>query len=119
ESFNERTKISLTASDCQIHILPLPNTVYSPCDKVQSQLTSRSLTYANIEGAPGAPPRLLINDQEIVGVDEAKLKSVLAGLQYPTSAKPSDVNFPMLTLLLFILVVYVTMVYGPIAAFLV
>jgi hypothetical protein len=40
-------------------------------------------------------------------------------MQYPTSAKPSDINFPMLTLLLFILVIYVTMVYGPIAAFLV
>jgi uncharacterized membrane protein (DUF485 family) len=60
-----------------------------------------------------------INDQEIVGVDEAKLKTVLAGLQYPTSAKEADINFGMVLLLLFILVVYVTMVYGPIAAFLV
>jgi MFS family permease len=119
ENFNERTKISLTASDCRLHLLPLPNTVYSPCDKVQSQLAGRSLTYTNIEGAPGAAPVLRINDQEIVGVDEAKLKGILAGMQYPTSAKPSDINFPMLTLLLFILVVYVTMVYGPIAAFLV
>jgi MFS family permease len=119
ENFNERTKISLTASDCQVHLLPLPNTVYSPCDKVQSQLTSRSLTYTNIEGAPGAAPVLRINDQEIVGVDEAKLKTVLAGLQYPTSANPTQVNFGMVLLLLFILVLYVTMVYGPIAAFLV
>jgi MFS family permease len=119
ENFNERTKITLTASDCQLHLFPNPRTVYSPCDKVQSQLASRSLTYTNIEGAPGAAPVLRINDQEIVGVDEAKLKTILAGMQYPTSAKPSDINFPMLTLLLFILVVYVTMVYGPIAAFLV
>jgi Sugar (and other) transporter len=119
ESFNNANKISLTASDCQIHILPLPNTVYSPCDKVQSQLTSRSLTYTNIAGAPGAAPILRINEQEIVGVDEAKLKTILAGLQYPTSAKASDINYGMVLLLLFILVVYVTMVYGPIAAFLV
>ena len=119
ESFHERTNITLTASNCQIHILPLPSTVYSPCDKVQSQLTSRSLHYTNIEGVPDAPPITRINDQEIVGVDEAKLKTILAGLQYPVTAKPSDINYPMVLLLLFILVVYVTMVYGPIAAFLV
>jgi len=119
EDFNSRTQISLTASDCKIHIFPLPTTVYSPCDKVQSQLSSRSLTYTKIEGAPGAQPVVRINDQEIVGVDEAKLKTVLAGLQYPTSAKASAINYGMVLLLLFILVLYVTMVYGPIAAFLV
>jgi MFS family permease len=119
ESFHERTTISLTASDCQTHLLPLPSTHYSDCDKVRSQLTSRSLTYTNIEGAPGAAPILRINDQEIVGVDEAKLKTILASMQYPISAKPSEVNIGMLLLLLFILVIYVTMVYGPIAAFLV
>jgi MFS family permease len=119
EDFNSRTKISLTASNCQIHIFPLPTTKYSECDKVQSQLSSRSLTYTKIEGAPGSAPVVRINDQEIVGVDEAKLKTVLAGLQYPTSAKPADINYGMILLLLFILVIYVTMVYGPIAAFLV
>jgi MFS family permease len=119
EDFNSRTKTTLTASDCHIHLFPLPTTVYSQCDKVQSLLSSRSLTYSKIEGAPGAPPVVRINDQEIVGVDEAKLKTILAGLQYPTSAKASEVNFGMLLLLLFILVIYVTMVYGPIAAFLV
>ncbi len=119
EDFNSRTKTTLTASDCHIHLFPLPTTVYSQCDRVQSQLSSRSLTYSKIEGAPGAPPVVRINDQEIVGVDEAKLKTVLAGLQYPTSAKASEVNFGMILLLLFILVIYVTMVYGPIAAFLV
>lgn len=119
ESFNERTKITLTASDCQTHIFPLPNTKYSDCDKVRNLLSSRALTYSNIEGASGAAPVVRINDQEIVGVDEAKLKTILAGLQYPVSAKPSEVNFGMVLLLLVILVLYVTMVYGPIAAFLV
>jgi hypothetical protein len=60
-----------------------------------------------------------INDKQIVGVDEAKLKTTLAGQGYPTSAKDEDINKPMILLLLVILVIYVTMVYGPIAAFLV
>ena len=38
---------------------------------------------------------------------------------YPASADPKDINYPMTVLLLAILVVYVTMVYGPIAAWLV
>ena len=38
---------------------------------------------------------------------------------YPASANPAEINYVMTTLLLFILVVYVTMVYGPIAAWLV
>ena len=38
---------------------------------------------------------------------------------YPASADPADINYPMTLVLLVILVVYVTMVYGPIAAWLV
>jgi hypothetical protein len=38
---------------------------------------------------------------------------------YPTKADPATVNKPMLVLLLTIMVIYVTMVYGPIAAMLV
>ena len=38
---------------------------------------------------------------------------------YPASADANQINYPMTVLLLFILVIYVTMVYGPIAAWLV
>src|SRR5204862_3450220 len=38
---------------------------------------------------------------------------------YPASADPNQINKPMMVLLLTILVIYVTMVYGPIAAWLV
>ena len=38
---------------------------------------------------------------------------------YPASADPNDINYVMTVILLAILVVYVTMVYGPIAAWLV
>jgi hypothetical protein len=38
---------------------------------------------------------------------------------YPEKADPTQINTPMLILLLAILVLYVTMVYGPIAAWLV
>ncbi|HXX29896.1 MAG TPA: MFS transporter, partial [Myxococcaceae bacterium] len=127
ERFNENTKITLTASNCQVHIFALPRckpgdticTNFSPCDDVQNMLASRALTYSKIEGAPGAPPVVRINDKEIVGIDEPKLKAVLAELNYPAKANPADVNFYGILAYLVILVIYVTMVYGPIAAFLV
>ena len=55
----------------------------------------------------------------IVGVDEPKLVATLNALGYPAKPNPADVNMPVLILLVLIQVIFVTMVYGPIAAFLV
>ena len=33
EQFNQSTRITLTASDCQVHLFALPTTVYSDCDR--------------------------------------------------------------------------------------
>ena len=47
------------------------------------------------------------------------LGDALKAAGYPAKADPAQMNWPMLLLLLTILVIYVTMVYGPIAAWLV
>lgn len=49
----------------------------------------------------------------------ASLKAALAQAGYPEKADPERINKPMVLLILTILVLYVTMVYGPIAAWLV
>jgi len=49
----------------------------------------------------------------------AQIKTSLAAAGYPAKADMSAFNYPMVILLLAILVLYVTMVYGPIAAWLV
>jgi MFS family permease len=119
ESFAETTRIQVTATDCSMHLFPNPKTKYSECDKVQDFLYKRSLSFETVEGTPGQKPITKINDTVIDGWDEAKLTSTLKTLKYPTTAKAEDVNVPVLVLLVFIQVVFVTMVYGPIAAFLV
>jgi MFS family permease len=119
EAFAARTTISLTASDCQIHLFPNPKTHYSECDKVQDFLSKRSLSYVTTEGTPGAKPITHIGETVIEGWDDAKLSGALKALGYPAAANPAEVNVPMLVLLVLIQIVYVTMVYGPIAAFLV
>jgi MFS family permease len=119
EAFAARTPITLTASACQVHLFPNPKTQYSECDRVEDFLSKRSLSYATTEGAAGARPITQIGSVTIEGWDDAKLGATLKSLGYPATAKPDDVNVAMLILLVFIQVVYVTMVYGPIAAFLV
>ena len=125
ERFAASTKISLAASNCQMHLFPNPKTVYSECDKVQDFLSKRSLSFETVEGqrdagaGAGAKALTHINDAVIVGWDEVKLTAALKKLGYPATANPDDVNVPMLILLVFIQLIYVTMVYGPIAAFLV
>jgi hypothetical protein len=49
----------------------------------------------------------------------ATLGGALKDAGYPEKADPNKTNYPMVLLLLTILVIYVTMVYGPIAAWLV
>jgi hypothetical protein len=69
---------------------------------------------------PGQPPVLTkIGDTEIRGWDEKAFKSALASTGYPPKADPSQVNWVAAELILVGLVILVTMVYGPIAAFLV
>jgi hypothetical protein len=88
---------------------------------VQDFLSKRSLSYTTTAGdlASGSHPVTHIRDTVIEGWDEPKLSATLKALGYPQAANSADVNVPMLILLVFVQVIYVTMVYGPIAAFLV
>jgi MFS family permease len=119
EAFIDKTTIQITASDCQVHLFPNPKTVYSECDKVQDFFAKRSLSYETIAGTPGQHAIVKINDTSFNGFDEKALTSTLSDLGYPAKANPEQVNTFMLVLLILIQIVYVTMVYGPIAAFLV
>jgi len=129
EKFNDNNKISLTATDCKVHIFALPTTKYSECDRVRNILGSRSVDYDHIAGTPGSPPVVRINDKEIAapaGMDaaatkafEGQITSALTAAGYPAKFDPAGLNWPMVLLILVIMVIYVTMVYGPIAAFLV
>jgi MFS family permease len=119
EKFAAETPISLTASNCQVHLFPNPKTVYSECDKVQDFLSKRALSFETTEGPEGAKPVTHLGGVTIEGWDEKKLTDALKTLKYPVKANEDEVNKGMLILLIFIQLVYVTMVYGPIAAFLV
>jgi MFS family permease len=92
------------------------------CDNIKSALVNLSVNYENVAAPKGTPASVKIGDQ-VIPANTANLAVAVANAVkahgYPASADPNDINAPMTVLLLVILVVYVTMVYGPIAAWLV
>jgi MFS family permease len=92
------------------------------CDTIKAALVGLSVNYNNVTVPAGTTASVKIGDQTIAAGTPDLAKTIGAAVKahgYPASADPNDINYPMTILLLVILVVYVTMVYGPIAAWLV
>jgi len=120
EQYQQKTPITVAASDCNFHIFIGPWSRQTECDKVKDFLGKSGLSFASLPSIPGQPPVMTkIGDTELRGWDEKQFKGVLGSTGYPTKANPAQVNWVMAELILILMVIYVTMVYGPIAAFLV
>ena len=94
----------------------------SSCDIAKSALVARSVNYANEAAPAGTTAVIKIGEQSIPAntPDFAKvLNEAITKHGYPAGADPNQIDYKMTTVFLFILVLYVTMVYGPIAAWLV
>jgi MFS family permease len=92
------------------------------CDNIKAALVNLSVNYTNVAAPKGTPASVKIGDTQITASTPNLSAAITAAVKahgYPASADPNDINYPMTVLLLTILVVYVTMVYGPIAAWLV
>ena len=97
-------------------------TFTTACDIIKSTLVNLSVNYENVKAPAGTKASVKIGDTELAGETAnlpAAITTAVKNHGYPESADPKDINYPMTVLLLAILVVYVTMVYGPIAAWLV
>jgi MFS family permease len=120
ERYQEKMPITVAATDCNFHIFIGPWSRQTECDKVKDFLGKAGLSFRSLPSLPGeAAVVTRIGDQEIAGWNESKFKAALAATGYPPKADLAQVNWMMAELLLVIMVIYVTMVYGPIAAFLV
>ncbi len=118
EHYMEVQPIKLTASDCHTHVFVLPDTRFSDCDKARNFLSKAGLSFQFQEAALGAPVSTTIGQTTLRGWNDADYRAALKATGYPESADRSQINYPMVLLLLFLLVFYVTMVYGPMAAYL-
>jgi len=105
------------------------------CDIAKSALAKSGVNYAHEDAAPGSVAQIKIGSTAIdsyegtgLSAEDTKAKSdaftksladALTAAGYPPKADPAQINYFMTWVILFVLVILVTMVYGPIAAILV
>lgn len=105
------------------------------CDVATAALTRAGVPYTVQEAPAGTLAEVRVGDRPVSSYEAAglagddlkarqgefgaALKAALTEAGYPEKADTDRINKPMTILLLWILVIYVTMVYGPIAAYLV
>jgi MFS family permease len=117
-------------ADCSVQFDPIGRNKFDQhsCDVVKSFLARSGVSYANVAAPAGTLARLEVGSVVLAapasGADAIKAfqdqaRASLTAAGYPERANPAQVNKPLVVAILFLLVLYVTMVYGPIAALLV
>jgi len=145
ESFAQKNPITVQAKECGFHVFVTPFTKYSDCDRAKDFLTKSGLSFKSTDLPTGSTENVVVTmgTKEIKFVDkdgkpgwsEPTMAAALVDAGFPGLTKKTDdkgvvtfankfadknaINWTMTLLVLFIMVLYVTMVYGPIAAFLV
>ena len=120
---------------CSVQFDPIGKSKFtSPCDVAKAALVKRGVPYTNetIAGPVGSTAHVRVGATSILSYSslgatakddakrfDAELGAALTTARYPAKADRAAMNIPMLVVLLTILVLYVTMVYAPIAAMLV
>ena len=105
------------------------------CDVAKAALAKAGVPYSNEVAPAGSVARIRIGSVEVPSVEGGMMSAAdfktasgdftkalggkLKEAGYPAKANPDQINYPMVLVLLVLLVLYVTMVYGPIAAWLV
>lgn len=91
----------------------------SEADKARAFLNSRGTPFALAPATPGAAVVVDVGTHTISGFDAKSWEAALQLAAYPKNADPAKINRVGVVSLLVLLMLYVAMVYGPIAAFLV
>jgi len=135
-SISAPIRVTADPKDCHVQIDLIGKKVFtSSCDVAKSFLTKRGVPYENIAAGPGTVAVVSVGGKDFPAFDgsqmakadfaakakafSAEVGAAVNAAGYPAKADPAMINKPMVMLLLWILVIYVTMVYGPIAAWLV
>ncbi len=128
--------VTADPSKCQFLFNPTGTKKFtSSCDIARTVLAQASVSYTTVEAPAGTVASIKIGDKVIQGYDatglsaadvaakdkefKKELGDAIKAAGYPSKADPAQMNKGMILLILVILVIYVTMVYGPIAAMLV
>lgn len=134
---NHPITIMANSKDCHFQFDPIGKAKFlTACDIAKSTLAKKGVSYKNSEESVGNTATIsILGIGSVSSFDgtalssedlkirqkafEQELSAKLTEAGYPSKANPENINYPMVILILSILVIYVTMVYGPIAAYLV
>jgi MFS family permease len=123
--------------ECSFQFDPIGKNTFdsTSCDIAKNMLAKASVSYHSEDAPPGTVARIRSGSSTFTAPDphtvsgpakktaiadfQKQVKGGLAAAGYPDKADPAKIDKPMVVLIVFILVLYVTMVYGPIAALLV
>jgi MFS family permease len=138
ESAAARAPVTIVADPtaCSFQFDPVGKKKYvQSCDVAKAALAKAGVPYRNEAAPVGTVALVRIGGAQVPSVEGARMSGAefktatgdfskalggkLKEAGYPTGADPAQINYPMVLLLLVLLVIYVTMVYGPIAAWLV
>ena len=138
EAAQEKSPIYVVAdpATCTFQFDPIGKAKFlNSCDIAKSALVKSGISYKNEDAPAGTVATVKVGDKVVssfegAGLDKAAFKAkskefgdalsaTIKEAGYPAKADPTRVNHAMVLLMLVILVIYVTMVYGPIAAMLV
>ena len=111
--------LAVTALGDAAKKIVLPVTHTSETDKARNYLNGRGIPFTLAPAGPDAPLALSVGGRVVRGFDAKAYEAALAPAGYPKAADPAAINRPLVVALLTVLLAYVAMVYGPIAAFLV
>jgi MFS family permease len=130
---NSPIVVSANPNECSFQFNPVGTAKFtSSCDIAKSALSKAGLNYSNVATPAGALAQIKVGDTVIDAYDgkapdakakakvfDTTLSTALKEAGYPAKADRSQLNWPMTVAVLALLVILVTMVYGPIAAMLV
>jgi MFS family permease len=128
EAFQKSSEIVVAADpkDENFNLFVGPWSKFNPVDKANDFCTKQGLNYLKAPKEGDKPVVVTLTTKlgttrvEGWGAEQEKtLKTALKDAGCPETADKSQINYGMTLLILFVFLIYVTMVYGPIAAFLV
>lgn len=107
--------VTLVSSECKFRPFSAPVT---SCEKTRELLNSAGISYTL---KPAAGPGMVVHAgaASVDGYEPAQIRRMLTAAGYPEKADPAQMNRPMVTLLILMLVIIGCAVYGPNGAYLV
>ncbi|MDB5598379.1 MAG: putative family arabinose efflux permease [Xanthobacteraceae bacterium] len=122
EKFQQTTQLTVTVDQKTCQAIA-PWNIPTPCDSARDFVTKSGNSFTTAGGPAGSAPTLTLktatDTKTVQGYNAATWMAAMQAAGYPPKADLAKVNWFMTELILVIMVIYVTMVYGPIAAFLV